>query len=47
MEINSVADLANALAELGEPAPEHTRFSRGMEIRAGGCSPKYTEKSIL
>ena len=46
--INSVADLAKALAELGEPAPEHTRFFRGHGDKKWKLLPGiYREKLII
>jgi hypothetical protein len=48
MEINSVADLANALAELGEPSPGHTRFFRGHGDKSWRLLPKiYREKYLI
>ena len=46
--INSVADLAKALAELGEPAPEHTRFFRGHGDKKWKLLPGiYREKHLI
>lgn len=45
--INSVADLANALAKLGEPAPEHTRFFRGHGNKEWSLIPSIYRRNSL